>query len=60
MLANRRIRQSLISLVFSISQEYNYICLHFLMQYMHCHSLEVPAKYHDNRLDVLNVGSIFP
>ena len=44
--------------VFAISQEYNYICLHFVIEYMYCHSLKIPAKYYDNRLNMFNVGSI--
>ena len=47
-------------LIFPISQEYNHICLHFVLEYMYCHSLSIPAKYHDNRLDIFNVGSFFP
>ena len=39
---------------------YNQICLHFVIEYMYCYSLSIPAKYHDNRLDIFNVGSIFP
>ena len=46
--------------IFSISQEYDYICLNVVIEYMHCHSLKILAKYHDNRLDILNVGSIYP
>ena len=30
------------------------------MEYMYCHGLNIPAKYHDNRFDIFNVGSIFP
>ena len=45
--------------IFAISQEYDYICLHFEIEYMYCHSLKIPTKYHDNRLDIFNVGSIF-
>ena len=41
---------------FPISQECNHICVHFLIEYMYCHSLSIPAKYHDNRLDIFNVG----
>ena len=26
---------------------------------MYCHGPNIPAKYHDNRLDIFNVGSIF-
>ena len=47
-------------LIFSISQVYNHICLHFVVEYMHCHGLSIPAKYHDNRLGIVNVGSISP
>ena len=31
-----------------------------MIEYVYCHSLKIPAKYHDNRLDISNVGSIFP
>ena len=31
-----------------------------MIDYMYCYSLSIPAKYHDNRLDIFNVGSIFP
>ena len=47
-------------LIFPISQEYSHICLHFVIEYMYCHSLSIPAKYHDNRLDIFSVRSIFP
>ena len=47
-------------LIFAIFQEYNYICLHFVIEYMYWHSLKIPAKYNDNRLDIFNVGLIFP
>ena len=39
--------------IFPVSQEYNHICLHFVIEYLHCHSLSIPAKYLDNRLDDL-------
>ena len=45
--------------IFSISQEHNHICLHFGIEYLYCHSLSIPAKYYDNRLDIFNVGSFF-
>ena len=45
--------------IFPISQEYNDICLHFVIECMYCYSLKIPAKYHDNRLDIFNVGSTF-
>ena len=32
----------------------------FVIGYMYCHNLKIPAKYQDNRLDIFNVGSIFP
>ena len=47
-------------LFFPIFQLYIHICLHFVIEYVYCHSLSIPAKYHDNRLDTFNVGSIFP
>ena len=47
-------------LIFPISQDYIHICLHFVIEYMYCYGLNIPAKYHDNRLDIFNVGSIFP
>ena len=42
--------------IFPISQENDYIYLHFVIEYMYCHSLKIPAKYHDDRLDIFNVG----
>ena len=40
---------SIFFIIFPISQEYNHICLHFLIEYMYYHSLNIPAKYHNNR-----------
>ena len=31
-----------------------------MIEYMYWYSLKIPAKYTDNRLDIFNVGSIFP
>ena len=31
-----------------------------MIEYMYYHTLSIPAKYHDNRYDIFNVGSIFP
>ena len=45
--------------IFAISQEYNYICLHFVIEYMYCHSLKIPAKYYNNRLDILTWYQFF-
>ena len=50
---------SIFFLIFPISQEYNHMCLHFVIEYMYCPSLSIPANYHDNRLDIFDVGSIF-
>ena len=36
---------------------YAYISLN---EYMYRHSLKIPAKYHDKRLDISNVRSFFP
>ena len=36
--------------IFLISQEYDHICSHFVIEYKYCHSLSIPAKYHDDRL----------
>ena len=47
-------------LTFYISQRWKYICLHFMIDYMYWHSLKIPAKYNDNRLDIFNAGSFFP
>ena len=46
--------------IFAKSQEYHYTCLHFVSEYMYWPSLKIPAKYNDNRLDIFNVGSVFP
>ena len=46
--------------IFPISQEYDYLCSHFVIEHMHCHSRKILVKYHDNRLDIFNVGSIVP
>ena len=51
---------SSIFFIFSIFQEYNYICLHFLIEYMSCRCRKIPAKYHDNFCDIFNVGSVVP
>ena len=31
-----------------------------MIEYMYWLSLKMPAQYNDNRLDIINVGSIFP
>ena len=31
-----------------------------MIEYLYCRSLKIPAKYHIGRLDIFNVGSIFP
>ena len=47
--------------IFPIFREYDYISrLHFVIEYMYCHSLNIRAKFHDNRLDSFNVVSVFP
>ena len=33
--------------------------LTFVIEYMYCHSLKIPAKYHGDRLNIFYVGSIF-
>ena len=30
-----------------------------MIEYMYWHTLKIPAKYNDNRLDIFNVGSFF-
>ena len=36
------------------------IIIYANMEFMYCHSLKIAAKYHDDRVDIFNVGSIFP
>ena len=31
-----------------------------MIEYMYWHSLKIPTKYNDNRLDIFSMGSIFP
>ena len=31
-----------------------------MIEYMYWHSLKIPAKYNDNRMNIFDVGSIFP
>ena len=46
-------------LFFAISQVYDYICLHFVIEYMYWHSLKIPAKYNGYRLDIFTWDQFF-